>query len=92
MSHQVPLLRNNERGFSPVLAQFRVKNGRKATLDLYAGENPRSIYADGAVCALANLQLLKQRGTAGEYVAIGGIEIAGIPGIGHVAGAVGPVE
>lgn len=56
------------------------------------GENPRSIYADGAVCALMNLQLLKQHGTAGEDVAVGGIEIAGIPGIGHVAGAVGPVE
>lgn len=56
------------------------------------GENPRSIYADGAVCALANLQLLEHSDATFEHVAVGGIEIAGIPGIGHVAGAIGPIE
>ena len=47
-----------ERGFSaveissvdylPFLALFRAQSGRKSTLDLYGGENPRSMYADSA--------------------------------------------
>ena len=61
-------------------------------LTLNAGENPRSFYADGAVCAPANLHLLEHGSAAGEHVAVGGIEVAGVPGIGHVAGALGPIE
>ena len=38
------------------------------------------------------LQLLKHSGATGEYIAVGGVEIAGVPGIGHVAGAIGPIE
>lgn len=38
------------------------------------------------------LQLLEHSGAAVEYVAVGGIEIAGVPGVGHVAGALGPIE
>ena len=56
------------------------------------GENPRSIYAEGAVHAPANLQLLEHGRAAGEHIPVGGIEIAGVPGIGHVAGAIGPIE
>ena len=41
---------------------------------------------------LACLQLLEHRRAAGEHVAVGGIEVAGVPGIGHVAGALGPIE
>lgn len=72
--------------FLPSRAHLNAQSGRKSTLDLYADDAAREVRAS------ANLQLLKQRGTAGEYVAIGGIEIAGVPGIGHVAGAIGPVE
>lgn len=59
---------------------------------LKVGENLRSIYAEGAVHAPANLQLLEQGRAAGEHVAVRGIEIAGVPGVGHVAGALGPIE
>lgn len=78
--------------FLPSWARFNAQSERKSTLDLYMGENPRSVYADSAVRKRANLQLLEHCGAAGEHVAVGGIEIAAIPGIGHVAGAVGPVE
>jgi hypothetical protein len=91
-----------ERGFSaveissvdylPFLALFRAQSGRKSTLDLYGGENPRSMYADSAARALACLQLLEHSGATGEHIAVGGIEIAGIPGVGHIAGAIGPIE
>ena len=81
--------------FLPFRAHLNAQSGRFSTLDLYTRENPRSMYTDDAVravCAPANLQLLEHSGAAGEHVAVGGIEIAGIPGIGHVAGAIGPVE
>ena len=44
------------------------------------------------VRAPTNLQLLEHGGATGEHIAVGGIEIAGVPGIGHVAGAIGPIE
>lgn len=78
--------------FLPFRVHLNAQSGRKSTLDLYAGENPRSMSADGAVRALASLQLLKHSCTAGEYIAVGGIEIAGVPGIGYIAGAIGPIE
>lgn len=56
------------------------------------GENLRSIYAVGAVRAPTNLQLLEHSGATGEHIAVGGIEIAGVPGVGHVAGTLGPIE
>ena len=45
-----------------------------------------------AVCAPANLHLLEHGSATVEHVAVGGIEVAGVPGIGHVAGALGPIE
>lgn len=56
------------------------------------GDDPRWVYTDGAARALANLQLLEHGGAAGEHIAVGGIEIAGVPRVGHVAGAIGPIE
>ena len=59
------------------------------------GENPRSFYADGVARVPAppeRLQLLEHGGATGEYIAVGGVEIAGVPGVGHVAGAIGPIE
>ena len=56
---------------------------------------PRSFYADGVARVSAppeRLQLLKHSGATGKYVAVRGIEIAGVPGVGHVAGALGPIE
>lgn len=91
-----------ERGFSaveissvdylPFLELFRAQSGRKSTLNLYAGDNPRSFYANGAPRELACLQLLEHSDATVEHVAVGGIEVAGVPGIGHVAGALGPTE
>ena len=68
--------------FLPSRAHLNAQSGRKSTLDLYADDAAHEV----------NLQLLEHSGAAGEHVAVGGIEIAGIPGIGHVAGAIGPVE
>lgn len=78
--------------FLPFRAHLNAQSGRKSTLNLYAGENPRSFYANGAPRAPANLQLLEHRRAAGEHIAVGGIEVAGVPGIGHVAGVIGPIE
>ena len=78
--------------FLPFRAHLNAQSGRKSTLDLYAGENPRSLHVDGAVRVLASLQLFEHSGAAGEHVAVGGIEVAGVPGIGHIAGAIGPIE
>lgn len=64
-------------------------------LNLYAGENPRSFYANGMARVSAppeRLQLLEHSRAAGEYIAVRGIKVAGVPRIGHVAGAVGPIE
>lgn len=72
--------------FLPSRAHLNAQSGRKSTLDLYADDAAREVRAS------ANLQLLEHSGATGEHVAVGGIEIAGIPGIGHVAGAIGPVE
>ena len=81
--------------FLPFRAPFRAQSGRLSTLNLYAGENPRSFYADGVARVPAPpecLQLLEHSGATGEYIAVGGVEIAGVPGVGHVAGAIGPIE
>lgn len=81
--------------FLPFRAPFRGQSGRLSTLNLYAGENPRSMHADGAVRGVrapANLQLLEHSGAAGEHVAVGGVEVAGVPGVGYVARAIGPIE
>ena len=51
------------------------------------GENLRSIYAVGAVRAPTNLKLLEHGRATGEHVTVRGIKVAGVPGIGHVAGA-----
>mgnify|MGYP004479624249 CR=1 FL=1 len=81
--------------FLPFRARLNAQSGRFSTLDLYTGENPRSMYTDDAVravCAPANLYLLEHGSATVEHVAVGGIEVAGVPGIGHVAGALGPIE
>ena len=81
--------------FLPFRARLNAQSGRLSTLILYAGENPRSFYADGVARVSAppeRLQLLKHSGATGKYVAVRGIEIAGVPGVGHVAGALGPIE
>ena len=72
--------------FLPFRARLNVQSGRKSTLDLYADDAAREVRAS------ANLQLLEHGGAAGEHIAVGGIEVAGVPGIGHVAGALGPIE
>lgn len=72
--------------FLPSRAHLNAQSGRKSTLDLYADDAAREVRAS------ANLQLLEHSGAAGEYVAVGGIEVAGVPGIGYVAGALGPIE
>ena len=91
-----------ERGFSPakITRVDYLPFGRSFALKV--GENPRSIvcgrkvlsslHVDGAVRVLASLQLFEHSGAAGEHVAVGGIEVAGVPGIGHIAGAIGPIE
>ena len=79
----------------PVLACVRAQSGRLSTLNLYAGENPRSFYTDGVARISASperLQLLEHSGATGEHIAVGGIEITGVPGVGYVAGAIGPIE
>lgn len=56
---------------------------------------PRSFYADVVARVPAppeRLQLLEHSGATGEYIAVGGVEIAGVPGVGHVARAIGPIE
>lgn len=79
----------------PFRAPFCVQSGRLSTLNLYAGDYPRSFYADGVAHASAppgRLQLLEHGRAAGEHIAVGGIEVAGVPGIGDVAGAIGPIQ
>ena len=76
----------------PFRAHLNAQSGRLSTLDLYAGEKPRSFYADGLGRVPVRLQLLEHGRAAGEHIAVRGIEVAGVPGIGHVAGAVGPIE
>lgn len=79
----------------PFRAPFRAQSGRLSTLNLYAGENPRSLYADGVARASAppeRLQPLEHSRAAGEYIAVRGIKVAGVPRVGYVAGAVGPIK
>lgn len=78
--------------FLPFRARLNAQSGRKSTLIFHVGDYPRSFRAEGVAHDLACLQLLEHSGATGEHIAVGGIEIAGIPGIGHVAGAIGPVE
>lgn len=78
--------------FLPFRAHLNAQSGRKSTLNLYAGDNPRSFYANGAPRELACLQLLEHSDATVEHVAVGGIEIAGVPRVGHIAGAIGPIE
>ena len=61
-------------------------------LNLYAGDYPRSFRAEDVARDLACLQLLEHSGATVKHVVVGGIEVAGVPGIGHVAGALGPIE
>lgn len=58
----------------------------------HVGDYPRSFRAEGVARGLACLQLLEHSGATGDYIAVGGVEIAGVPGVGHVAGALGPIE
>lgn len=82
-----------ERRFSPVKimsvdnlpfrARLNAQSGRLSTLNLHAGENPRSFYADGAARVSAppeRLQLLEHGRAAGEHIAVRGIKVAGVPG------------
>ena len=78
--------------FLPFRAHLNAQSGRKSTLIFHAGDYPRSFRAEGVACDLAFLQLLEHSGAAGEHIAVGGIEIAGVPRVGHVAGAIGPIE
>ena len=81
--------------FLPFRAPLNAQSGRLSTLNLYAGENPRSFYTDGVARISAppeRLQLLEHSGATGEHIAVGGIEITGVPGVGYVAGAIGPIE
>lgn len=68
--------------FLPFRARLNAQSGRKSTLDLYADDAAHEV----------NLQLLEHSGAAVEHVAVGGIEITGVPGIGHVTGAISPIE
>ena len=72
--------------FIPFRAHLNAQSGRKSALDLYADDAAREVRAS------ANLQLLEHSGAAVEHVAVGGIEIAGVPRVGHIAGAIGPIE
>ena len=72
----------HERGFFPFRAHLNAQSGR----------NPRSFRAEGVARDLACLQLLEHSGATVEHVAVGGIEVAGVPRVGHVAGAIGPIE
>lgn len=78
--------------FLPFRAHLNAQSGRKSTLVFHVGDYPRSFRAEGVARGLACLQLLEHRRAAGEHIAVGGIEVAGVPGIGHVAGAIGPIE
>lgn len=73
-------------------ARLNAQSGRISTLIFHVGDYPRSFRAEGVACDLACLQLLEHSGATGEHVAVGGIEIIGVPGVGHVAGALGPIE
>ena len=79
-------------GFLPFRAHLNAQSGRKTTLIFHVEDYPRLFRAEGVARDLACLQLLEHGRAAGEHVAVRGIEIAGVPGIGHVAGALGPIE
>ena len=76
----------------PFLTRKGAQSGRFSTLIFHAGDYPRSFRAEGVARDLACLQLLEHSGATGEHIAVGGIEIASVPGVGHVAGAIGPIE
>ena len=78
--------------FLPFRAHLNAQSGRKSTLIFHAGDYPRSFRAEGVACDLAFLQLLEHSGATGEHVAVGGIEIAGVPGIGDIAIAAGKAQ
>lgn len=78
--------------FLPFRAPLNAQSGRKSTLIFHVGDYPRSFRAEGVARGLACLQLLEHSGATGEHIAVGGVEIAGVPGVGHVAGAIGPIE
>ena len=80
MSH--PLSEIMSVDFLPSRAHLNAQSGRRSTLDLYADDAAHEV----------NLQLLEHSGAAGKYVAVSGIEIAGVPRVGHIAGAIGPIE
>lgn len=73
-------------------AHLNAQSGRFSTLVFHAGDYPRLFRAEGVTRDFACLQLLEHSGATGEYIAVGGVEIAGVPGVGHVAGALGPIE
>ena len=72
--------------FLPSRAHLNAQSGRKSTLDLYADDAAHEVRAP------ANLHLLEHGSAAGKYVAVSGIEVAGVPRVGHIAGAIGPIE
>lgn len=79
----------------PFRAPFRAQSGRLSTLNLYMGENPRSLYADGMARVSAppeRLKLLEHSRAASEHITVRGIKVASVPGVCHVAGAIGPIE
>ncbi len=78
--------------FLPFRAHSNAQSGKFSTLIFHVGDYPRSFRAEGVARDLACLQLLEHSGATGEHIAVGGIEIAGVPGVGHVAGALGPIE
>lgn len=78
--------------FLPFRAHLNAQGGRKTTLIFHVGDYPRSFRAEGVARGLACLQLLEHSGATDEYIAVGGVEIAGVPGVGHVAGALGLIE
>ena len=78
--------------FLPFRARLNAQSGRFSTLIFHGGDYPRLFRAEGVARELACLQLLEHSGATGEHVAVGGIEITGVPGVGHVAGALGPIE
>ena len=61
--------------FLPFRAHLNAQSGRKTTLDLYADDAAREVRAP------ANLHLLEHSSATVEYAAVGGIEVAGVPGI-----------
>lgn len=81
--------------FLPFRAHLNAQSERFSTLIFHAGDYSRLFRAEGVARVSAppeRLQLLEHGGATGEHVAVGGIEITGVPGVGHVAGALGPIE